>query len=114
MAIASDRLKERWRELPRERRRAVVIGVEVAVAIALLLWVRTLGWGFAYLAGVLWTLRIRDDRIRWTLEATIAVLTLAFLLPLGLISVAVFALAELPDRPRRVVLPLVAVAVAVA
>jgi branched-chain amino acid transport system permease protein len=114
MAIASDRLKERWRELPRERRRAVVIGVEVAVAIALLLWVRTLGWGFAYLAGVLWTLRIRDDRIRWTLEATIAVLTLAFLLPLGLISVAVFALAELPDRPRRVVLPLVAIAVAVA
>jgi branched-chain amino acid transport system permease protein len=114
MAIASDRLKERWRELPRERRRAVVIGVEVAVAIALLLWVRTLGWGFAYLAGVLWTLRIRDDRIRWTLEATIAVLTLAFLLPLGLISVAVFALAELPDRPRRVVLPPVAIAVAVA
>jgi branched-chain amino acid transport system permease protein len=114
MAIASDRLKERWRELPRERRRAVVIGVEVAVAIALLLWVRTLGWGFAYLAGVLWTLRIRDDRIRWTLEATIAVLTLAFLLPLGLISVAVFALAELPDRPRRVVLPLAAIAVAVA
>jgi branched-chain amino acid transport system permease protein len=112
--IASDRLKERWRELPLERRRAGLIAVEVAIAIGLLLWVRTLGWGFAYLAGALWTLKIRDNRIRWGVQALITVLTLIFLLPLGIISAVAFALNELPDRPRRIALPLTAVAVAVA
>jgi branched-chain amino acid transport system permease protein len=107
-------LRERWRELPVGTRRAIVIGVEVAVAIALLLWVRTLGWGFAYLVGVLWTLKVRDDRVRWSLEALVTVLTLIFLRPLGFISAIAFALNELPERVRRVALPLTAIGLAVA
>ena len=56
-----------------------MIAVEVLVAIGLLLWVRSLGWGFIYLVAVLWTLRIDDDRIRWAVEAVVTVVSLIFL-----------------------------------
>ena len=101
MTIAVDHAKSNWRELPERARLGIVLGIELAIAIALLLWVRSLGWGFAYVVATLWALRIRDDRIRWGLEAAIAILTLIFLRPLGVISVLIFGLAELPQRYRR-------------
>jgi branched-chain amino acid transport system permease protein len=114
VALPIDRVKARWRDLPLRRRRGTLITIEVAIAIALLLSVRTLGWGFSYVVGVLWVLRLENDRLRWALEALIAVLTLVFLTPLGVISVIVFVLAELPERIRRIALPVAVVAIAAA
>jgi branched-chain amino acid transport system permease protein len=114
MALPIDRVKSRWRELPLGRRRGILIGTEVAIAVALLLSVRTLGWGFTYVVGVLWVIRLDNDRIRWALEAAIAVATLVLLTPLGVISVIIFVLAELPERIRKVALPVSAVAIAAA
>jgi branched-chain amino acid transport system permease protein len=114
VALPIDRAKSHWRSLPLRTRRGVAIGVELAVAIALLLWIRSLGWGFAYVVAVLWALRIRDDRIRWAVAAVVTVLTLIFLTPLGIITAVVFALAELPERLRRFALPVAAVGMAAA
>src|SRR3954452_5287229 len=113
MALAVDRAKERWREIPAERRRYGVIAVEVVIALALWLWIEELGYGFAYLVAVLWAFKIEDDRIRWTLEAVIVVVTLIFQPALGIISIVIFALDELPERIRRVALPVTAIAIAV-
>jgi branched-chain amino acid transport system permease protein len=109
-----DRLKERWRQLPVEQRRGAIVSIEAAAAIGFGLWVAELGWGIAYVAGVLWSLRLKDDRLRWALEALITVVTLIFLTPLGIISVIIFALNELPERVQRVALPITAIGVAVA
>jgi branched-chain amino acid transport system permease protein len=113
LALAVDRVKERWREIPADRRRYTVIAVELAITIALWLWIAELGYGFAYLVSVLWAFRIGDDRIRWAVEAVIVVATLIFQPPLGIISIIIFALDELPERIRRVALPVTAIAVAV-
>ncbi len=112
MALPLDRAKSRWRELPLRQRRGALIAVEVVVAIALLFSVRTLGWGFSYVVGVLWILKLHDDRIRWGLGALLTVITLIFLTPLGVITALVFVLAELPVRMRKVALPIAAIAVA--
>src|SRR3954452_9675824 len=110
MALAVDRAKERWREIPADTRRYTVIAIEVAIAIALWLWIAELGYGFAYLVTVLWVFRIDDDRIRWAVEAVIVVATLIFQPPLGIISIIIFALDELPERLRRIALPVTAIA----
>src|SRR3954449_5748017 len=113
MALAVERAKERWREVPPDRRRYTVIAIEVVVALALWLWIKELGYGFAYLVAVLWAFKIEDDRIRWTVEAVIVVLTLIFQPPLGIISIIIFGLDELPERIRRIALPVTAIAIAV-
>jgi branched-chain amino acid transport system permease protein len=112
VSLPVDAVKARWRELPLQHRRGALIVIEVAIAIVLLLWIRELGWGFAYVAGVLWTLKIPEDRIRWAVEAVITVLTFVFLTPLGVISALVFALAEMPERIRKFALPVAAIAIA--
>jgi branched-chain amino acid transport system permease protein len=107
-----ERARERWQQLPAARRRSIVIAVEVLVAIGLLLWVRSLGWGFIYLVAVLWTFRIDDDRIRWAVEAVVTVVSLIFLPALGIISAIIFALNELPRRWQKIALPVTAIVVA--
>src|SRR3954449_4738234 len=111
MALTVDRAKSRWRELPQRTRRIALIATEVVVALALLLWISSLGWGFAYVVAVIWILRIDDDRLRWGLEAALLVVTLVFLTPLGLITLLIVALAESPERIRRFALPIAAIAV---
>ncbi|HEU4599133.1 MAG TPA: branched-chain amino acid ABC transporter permease [Solirubrobacterales bacterium] len=116
MTLASEAWRrsaqDRWRDLPEQTRRAIVIGAEVVIAIGLWAWVAELGWGFAYVAGFLWTLKVEDARIRWALEAAMTVLSLVFLTPLGIITAAIFALQELPPRYRRWALPAAAIAAA--
>ena len=58
-----------WRGLPEGTRRWTTIAVEVVVAVALWLWIRPLGWGVAYIAGTLWTLKVRDE-LFWGFDAT--------------------------------------------
>jgi branched-chain amino acid transport system permease protein len=114
VALPIDVVRARWRELPAKQRRGAVIAIELAIAIALLLWIRSLGWGFSYVVGVIWILKLRDDRIRWALEAIVTVLTFVVLTPLGVITALVFALAELPGRIRKFALPVTAIAIAAA
>jgi ABC-type branched-subunit amino acid transport system permease subunit len=66
------------------------------------------------MAGLLWTLKIRDDRIRWAVEALMTVMALVFLPALGIITAIAFALNELPRNLRRIALPVTALAIAVA
>ncbi|HET7044667.1 MAG TPA: branched-chain amino acid ABC transporter permease [Gaiellaceae bacterium] len=116
MTLASEAWRrsaqDRWRDLPEQTRRAIVIGAEVVIAIGLWAWVAELGWGFAYVAGFLWTLKVEDARVRWPLEGAMTVLSLVFLTPLGIITAAIFAVQELPHRYRRFALPLGATAAA--
>jgi branched-chain amino acid transport system permease protein len=105
--------RERWRSQPETTRRGIVIAVELVVVVALWLWIRPLGWGAAYVIGTLWTLKVRRDPLRWALEAAITIPSLVFLLPVGVISLIVFALAEMPERLRKFALPVAALAVVV-
>ena len=114
MATGLTRARASWREQPERVRIGVLVAVQVVVAIALLLWVRELGWGFAWMAGLLWTLKIRDDRIRWAVEALMTVMALVFLPALGIITAIAFALNELPRNLRRIALPVTALAIAIA
>ncbi|HEY6016277.1 MAG TPA: branched-chain amino acid ABC transporter permease [Gaiellaceae bacterium] len=114
MATGLERAKASWREQPERVRIGALVAAQVVVAIALLLWVRELGWGFAWMAGLLWTLKIRDDRIRWAVEALMTVMALVFLPALGIITAIAFALNELPRNLRRIALPVTALAIAVA
>ncbi|HET8605886.1 MAG TPA: branched-chain amino acid ABC transporter permease [Gaiellaceae bacterium] len=114
MSLAMVRAKERWREQPQRVRVAGLVGFEVAIAIALLLWVRELGWGFAWFAGLLWTLRIREERFRWGVEAAMTIPALVVLPALGIITAAIYLVAELPRPIRRRVTPVVALGAALA
>ncbi|MGZ4352390.1 MAG: branched-chain amino acid ABC transporter permease [Gaiellaceae bacterium] len=114
MATGLSRAKAGWREQPERVRTGAVVAVQAVVAIGLLLWVRELGWGFAWVVGLLWTMKVRDERIRWALEAVMTVLALVFLPALGIMTAIIFALNELPVRLRRIALPVTALAVAVA
>jgi branched-chain amino acid transport system permease protein len=113
VALAVDRARERWREQPERQRRGVLLAVQAAITIALFLWVRELGWGFGWIAAVLWIFKVRDDRFRWALEAVAIVVALVLQPPLGIITALVFGLNELPERIRRWATPIAAVGVAV-
>jgi branched-chain amino acid transport system permease protein len=114
VALAVDRAKARWREQPERARTAGVIAFELAVAIVCLVWVRELGYGILYVGGVLWTFKLRDDRLRWGMEAVIAISTLVLLTPLGIISVGLFVINESPRGYRKWLTPVVALGAAIA
>ena len=111
--IASDALKARWRGQPERRRLGITIAVQAILVVLLLAWVSSVGWALAITFAVLW-LRKLEWRLRVGAEIALVIALLVFLRPLGFILAIAFAASWVRGRYRGWVVPVLAIAAAVA
>jgi branched-chain amino acid transport system permease protein len=114
-----DQLRARWRRLPQEQRWAIAAGVEIVLAVLLWLLDHSLGYGAAVTVAFLWMPRLAPFPWRIALQAAVvaafAIAAAASSTPISIAIVLAIGCAFfwVPARPRRWVLPLVSLAVAV-
>src|SRR3981081_2348598 len=109
-----NQLRARWRAQPQERRWAIVIGLQIRVAIGLWLLDHALSEGFLLICGLLWLRRIEPWPRRAAAQGGLLVLLLVLRLTgngswgLVVALAIVFALFSLPHSYRRGLFPPVA------
>ncbi|MDX6475050.1 MAG: branched-chain amino acid transport system permease protein, partial [Gaiellaceae bacterium] len=104
----------RFRELPERTRWGIAIGIELALAIGLFFVDHSLGFAVAAVAALYWL--YRAPRLPWRLGGQVALV--AIFLATGVTSLAAalaiaFAVFWVPNRYRTLLLPALAVALAV-
>jgi len=115
-----NRLRARWERVPEQRRALVVVSVEVLFSI--LCWAvdHALGYGISVLFICLWLRRLPQLPWRLAVEAlVVAIFALAWAVgstpgSVSLVLGTAFALTWIPARPRRWLLPALALGIAIA
>jgi branched-chain amino acid transport system permease protein len=107
-------LRARWKAVPFWHRTAIVIGVELLVAIGLFFLDHALGYAIATAAALLWLRRVPP--LPWRLAGQLALISIFLFTGVPSLAAALaiaFAVFWVPERRRSWVLPVVAIALAV-